>query len=232
MAEVSVLIPVYKSSLSSSEARSLAQCLQVLGAHPIQLVAPAGLDTSEYDRSAGRSLAVEYFEPAFFGSVRGYSQLLVSKVFYQRFEAHEYILIYQLDAWVFSDQLLHWCRRSYDYIGAPWLDAPPLPAGTAPLLNLSKYLKNKVGNGGLSLRRVQAHLRWAPWVSLVFKAIPKNEDLLWTLFVPFKKPAAEEALGFAFELDPAQSYRLNKEQLPFGCHAWEKYDAEFWKKFI
>src|SRR5690606_27341174 len=183
MAEVSVLIPVYKSSLSSSEARSLGQCLQVLGAHPIQLVAPAGLDTSEYDRCAGRSLAVEYFEPAFFGSVRGYSQLLVSKVFYQRFEAHEYILIYQLDAWVFSDQLLHWCRRSYDYIGAPCLDAPPLPAGTVPLLNLSKYLKNKAANGGLSLRRAQARPRWAPRVARVCRCSATSGALARTCFV-------------------------------------------------
>lgn len=232
MPEVSIVIPVYKASLSPSEAKSLAQCLEVLGGHPIRLIAPTGLDTSAYDRCAGRPLPIEYFDAAYFRSVSGYSKLLLSKAFYQRFKAYEYILIYQLDAWVFSDTLLSWCRRSYDYIGAPWLEAPPAPAGTPALLNLSKRLKNKVGNGGLSLRRVRAHMRWAPWVSFIFKFIPKNEDLLWTLFVPFKKPTAPEALRFAFELNPAHSYQLNQEQLPFGCHAWEKYDAGFWKKFI
>jgi len=232
MPEVSIVIPVYKASLSHNEAKSLARCLQVLGSHPIRLVAPAALDTSAYDRYAGRPLPVDFFEAAYFRSVKGYSQLLLSKAFYQRFESSEYILIYQLDAWVFSDTLLNWCRRSYDYIGAPWLEAPPAPAGTPTLLNLSTHLKNKVGNGGLSLRRVRTHIRWAPWASFIFKFIPKNEDLIWTLFVPFKKPAVREALQFAFELDPAESYRLNQEQLPFGCHAWEKYDAEFWKKFI
>lgn len=232
MPEVSVLIPVYKADLSPNEARSLSQCLNVLGAHPIRLVAPEGLDTAAYDRLAGRTLAVDRFAPEYFRSVSGYSKLLLSKSFYQRFDAYRYILIYQLDAWVFTDTLLEWCRRSYDYIGAPWLEAPSAPPGTPALLNLSKRLKNKVGNGGLSLRRVKAHKRWAPWVSFIFRYIPKNEDLLWTLFAPFRKPPAREALRFAFELNPAASYRINQQQLPFGCHAWEKYDPDFWKQFI
>lgn len=232
MPEVSIVIPVYKQTLSDSETKSLIQCLQTLGGHPIQLIAPEGLDTSAYDSCAGRPLPVEYFDPEYFRSVAGYSRLLLRKAFYQRFQAYRYILIYQLDAWVFSDTLLSWCSRSYDYIGAPWIEAPSAPAGTPAILNLSRRLKNKVGNGGLSLRRVQAHMRWAPWVSFVFKFIPKNEDLLWTLFVPFSKPSAPEALSFAFELNPERSFRLNGGQLPFGCHAWEKYDADFWKKFI
>ena len=31
------------------------------------------------------------------------------------------MLIYQLDAYVFKDELLNWANKGYDYIGAPWL---------------------------------------------------------------------------------------------------------------
>jgi hypothetical protein len=232
MIEVSVIIPIYKSDLTDSETRSFKQCLQILGDHPLMLVAPNGLDTSIYENIAGRNLQCAYFNKRYFNSVRGYSELLLSKKFYCRFEAYEYILIYQLDAWVFRNDLSYWCKQNHDYVGAPWLEAPPIPSGKKPLINISNFLINKVGNGGLSLRKVKPHIRWAWWVSFIFKFFPKNEDILWTLLVPFKKPNAMEALQFAFELEPEQSYELTNGQLPFGCHAWEKYNPIFWKRFI
>src|SRR5690606_29769773 len=119
MIEVSVVIPIYKSELTDSELKSFKQCLDVLGNHPLMLVAPTGLDTSTYETLAGRNLQCTYFNKRYFTSVRGYSELLLSKKFYCHFEAYEYILIYQLDAWVFQDDLSHWCKLDYDYIGAP-----------------------------------------------------------------------------------------------------------------
>lgn len=42
----------------------------------------------------------------------------------------------------------------------------------------------------------------------------------------------KEALEFAFERFPSEMYKITGK-LPFGCHAWEKYEYEsFWKKFI
>ncbi len=38
----------------------------------------------------------------------------------------------------------------------------------------------------------------------------------------------EVALRFAFEANPRICYELNNHEIPFGCHAWEKYDREFW----
>lgn len=48
----------------------------------------------------------------------------------------------------------------------------------------------------------------------------------------FNIAPVEIALKFSFETTPKQLYKRNNEQLPFGCHAWEKYDPEFWKPFI
>ena len=56
----------------------------------------------------------------YFISKESYSRLLVSKSFYEAFSEYEYILIYQPDCLVFSDQLLEWCKKGNDYIGAPW----------------------------------------------------------------------------------------------------------------
>jgi hypothetical protein len=230
MIEVAVVIPLYKAKPSESELLSFQQCLTILGEYPILLIVPFGFNSQVYDQIAGKKLAYVYFDKKYFTSTKGYSKLLLSKSFYKRFLSYAYILIYQLDAWVFRNELLSWCRLDYDYIGAPWLEAPPITSGKKPILNLSSYLENRVGNGGFSLRKVASHIRWSPWVSFLFKFIPKNEDVLWTLFVPFKKPSCIEALAFAFEMDPKKSFELNGNKLPFGCHAWEKYDPDFWSR--
>jgi hypothetical protein len=230
MMEVAVLIPIYKTTPNEMELRSFKQCLTILGNYPILLIAPIGFDSRVYDQIAGKKLAYVYFDKEYFTSTKGYSKLLISRSFYRHFVSYAYVLIYQLDAWVFRNELSNWCRLGYDYIGAPWLEAPPNTSGRKPVLNLSVYLKSRVGNGGFSLRKVASHIRWAPWVSFIFKFIPKNEDILWTLFVPFKKPSCLEALAFAFEMDPEKSFELNRNTLPFGCHAWEKYDPSFWSR--
>ncbi|RZJ87158.1 MAG: hypothetical protein EOO20_16720 [Chryseobacterium sp.] len=76
---------------------------------------------------------------------------MISKEFYKRFSSSEYILIYQLDAWVFKDELLEWCNNGYDYIGAP------LYEGFGEAKENSAFLG--IGNGGLSLRKVSSHLK-------------------------------------------------------------------------
>ena len=60
-----------------------------------------------------------------------------------------------------------------------------------------------------------------------------HEDVFWSFEAPkfdptFKVPTAEEALPFAFEEAPRWCFEKNGRQLPFGCHAWAKYDKEFW----
>jgi hypothetical protein len=48
-----------------------------------------------------------------------------------------------------------------------------------------------------------------------------------------KTPAISEAIDFAFEQSPEYLFQLNKNKLPFGCHAWGKYQFNsFWKNII
>jgi hypothetical protein len=39
-----------------------------------------------------------------------------SKQFYERFVAYDYMLIYQLDAYVFKDELDDWSAKGYDLL--------------------------------------------------------------------------------------------------------------------
>ena len=39
-------------------------------------------------------------------------------------------------------------------------------------------------------------------------------------------------MSFAFEARPRTLYEMNGRQLPFGCHAWFRYDLAFWKPFV
>ena len=63
-----------------------------------------------------------------------------------------------------------------------------------------------------------------------------NEDIVWSQFIQdhkeFTLSSLEDALMFSFETMPRECYRLNKNKLPFGCHAFEKYDPQFWKSHI
>lgn len=61
----------------------------------------------------------------------------------------------------------------------------------------------------------------------------KNNDLFWSndaaRFNPeFRIADWRTALRFAFEGAPRLCFELNGRSLPFGCHAWGRYDREFW----
>lgn len=173
--KVCVTIPVYKSSMTPHEAVAMTQCMRVLHRHPVALFKPASLDVSYLtDRYPG--LLVREFDDSCFESVRSYNRLMLAESFYEAFSDFEYILIHQLDAFVFRDELLEWCDRGYDYIGAPWLLSRDFTGWwDERIFEVKKKLAtwlhmkndgedaprdvifiNSVGNGGFSLRRVAA----------------------------------------------------------------------------
>jgi hypothetical protein len=64
-----------------------------------------------------------------------------------------------------------------------------------------------------------------------------HEDVFWAFqasrVVPgFNIATPEQAVGFSFEMAPRYCFKANSGRLPFGCHAWTKYDREFWKPFL
>ncbi len=215
-----VVIPYYHSNLSEFEQISFQNCLNVLKNYPIILVVPAGMPAENYPLAAG--LLYVQVPDVWLDSVASYNRMMLSEEFYQRFIQYEYILIFQLDAFVFSDSLDAFIGSGYDYIGAPWLKGWPY------LKNLEKGVWH-VGNGGFSLRKVSSFLNVLREQQVNWKE--GHEDLFWASrdSEEFHVAPMEIALAFAFEQDVRQCFAMNHNRLPFGCHAWEKYDFDFWR---
>lgn len=263
---VAIVVPLSnRPDLTSAEQISLNHLLHYLRNYDKYFVVPTGLDIRHSE------IQNKYFGHDYFGSAEAHSKLLLSTLFYEAFIDYEYILVYHLDALVFSDKLTEWCRKGYDYIAPPWIKHEEAPYAGMP------EFEGKIGNGGFSLRKIKSFLkvinsnnyyidpdeywrrfcknrsRFKQIVNLprkYIKRIPMYnnakieiekkitiEDMFWAnrgpyYYPEFKLAPIDVALKFAFECVPQYCYELNNHQLPFGCHAWEKYDKAFWEPFL
>ena len=253
--QVKVVVPIYAEQLDHNEHKSLCRTVAVLGRYPIVLLAPEGLDVSALEAEFPMCDVVRVTDE-WLGrknGIDGYNRMMLSREFYEMFADCDYILICQTDAWIFRDELEQWCSRAYDYVGAPW---PKRKVYDNPLikcyLRLRKWLFgsprrilrqegfDRVGNGGLSLRRVAAFVaacdRYAEIIDY-FKChhgTRYNEDWFWAI-VPkeFVYPTLHEALRFSFDIKPEVCFELTRGELPFGCHGWSKPRMYgFWRPII
>jgi hypothetical protein len=65
-----------------------------------------------------------------------------------------------------------------------------------------------------------------------FNTYSGGEDLFWGRFVSknfkwFRVAPIEEAAHFSFEVHPRRMIEITEGKLPFGCHAWWRYDLDF-----
>lgn len=232
---IAIVTPLYKKRPSASELASLEHSFGVLAKRKRFIVAPDDLDLSEYEDVLSGCEIIR-LETRHFESVATYSRLMLSKQFYRLFDTFDYILLYQPDAIVFRNELDSWCERGYDYIGAPWpngMDIRPFSIRSCPFANrflyrLYKPIRKYVGNGGLSLRKISTALKILDRHWLVARNWDVNEDLFWAIYSP-KVPGVKEASMFSLEQEPSIYFRANDNLLPLGCHAWEKYEPEFWQ---
>jgi hypothetical protein len=142
--KVAVVVPMHnRSELTPDEQVSFQHLTHYLHAYDKYLVVPNSLNIDLPGCSLKR------FGDEYFGSVAANTRLLLSETFYRSFSEYQYILIYHLDALVFSDQLEAWCDTGLDYIGPPWIHCADSP-----------WVKEaRVGNGGLSLRKIESFLK-------------------------------------------------------------------------
>jgi len=244
---VAVAVPLYRKELSPLEEISLAQCRKILGRHDIVFISPRSVEITGIQNAYDIN-RVERFEDDCFLSTTTYNHLMLSPEFFQRFSSYDYLLVHQLDAFVFQDQLRDWCSRELDYVGAPWLGETwpervmksarkPLWARIPFYRRLFFKKSNIVGNGGFSLRRVGSSLRVLEVLKKYAADWPMNEDVFWSVYVPnvlpwFRVPDVRTAARFSLELQPSLGVELNGGALPFGCHAWDRWDPGFWRPHI
>jgi hypothetical protein len=234
-----IIIPIYKEKLTEPESLSFRQCCNVLGKYQFSLVCSNNINLEEYInilKNFNIQYSIEIFDTKFFKSTRTYNSLMLSLGFYKRFIDYDFMLIYQLDAYVFRDDLEKWCQMGYDYIGAPLISKFSI------FLNGKNILKNTL-NGGFSLRKVSSFIKvlinnnGENRILSKFIRGGRNEDEFFSLYANkvdtgFKVAPPEVAMDFSFERSPEKLYKLTNCKLPFGCHAWEKYNLKFWKNFI
>jgi len=260
MLPVAVVIPIYKEDLTPYELISLQQCYSVLGNYPILFVCPKRMKIGKFHQSQKSKGQFVFLDDVNFNTITTYNHMLLSVWFYELFINYKYILIYQLDCFVFTDKLMAWVDKGYSYIGAPWVRKD---------LNIDNNIEFMgVGNGGFSLRNVndcitvlnsskkiinlkdcikrhdslQKPFKTLRGIKLhykidtfnkTYKNTTINEDKVFELaaarFNFFIIPKPEEALSFSFEEQPKKLYEMNNNELPFGCHAWWKYDLQFYK---
>ncbi len=221
--KVAVVIPYYHSQLDNLEQISFQQCIRMLYAYSKILVVPDTMKESEYPQ--GDTLQFVKVPSEWMESISTYNRMMLNVNFYRMFLDYEYILIYQLDAFVFRSNLQAFCDLGYDYIGAPW------PCGIRYIKTIKDCIWY-VGNGGLSLRNVAASIS-------MLKSNPADswrleEDLYWATCnsEQFRVAPKEIALQFSIEEKVEAMMKQNRGNVPFGCHAWERYDFSFWRSYI
>ncbi len=229
--DIVVVVPLYKEKINIAEQFSITQLYKVLSDYDIVFCAPKRME--DYCHESGYNTI--FFDDKFFTGRYSYSELLLSDFFYEAFDKYEYMLIYQLDALVFRDELLDYCKLGFDYIGAPV---------ARRALNWRK-INARVGNGGFSLRKIST----VRDVVQHMKIICADKDLLALFFkyedmyfgycgqrkdIEFSVPSIKVAMKFAIDDDVAHFYKkMDNALLPFGCHGWNRYEMyPLWRRYI
>ncbi|WP_183565315.1 DUF5672 family protein [Mucilaginibacter sp. SP1R1] len=254
--KVSVVIPFYKDNISALEKIALEQAKKILSGYPIIAIKPQSLILPD-ELNDFPFTDVMSFDDKYFKDIQGYNALMLADTFYGQFLAYDYILIHQLDAFVFKDELSYWCKQGYDYIGAPWISHYKYSDFVKAIKSKIQYkwhtrfnvqreglpspmqFERKIGNGGFSLRRVHKFyelsisMKVQMQVYLTNNHHRFNEDVFWSVEVNRKRnhlriPSYKKGLKFSIELLPEKALKLNNNEIPFGCHAWDKH-LDFWR---
>lgn len=248
--------------LNALELHALKQVSNVLGQYPFSFVVPENFLVEEYLEIFKRSdIQIKRFNTKYFDSVKSYNKLCLSKEFYRAFCNYDYMLLFQTDAYVFRNELEMWVQSGYDFIGAPFHENNDLPFDETTWsvgnggFSLRSIKKCKKIAEKLSVYRIVLSMLNILFIKRFliklfqkiniekFAVIDKvvmnklNEDCVFGKFSNhfirgFKVAPLTAAIKFSFESHPSLLFQINHEQLPFGCHAWDKYEPEFWLKFI
>ena len=250
----SVVVTFVWQELNPREQRTLQQGVDVLGRHPFVVLHPESFNIEALKKEYGNVIFLA-LPDKHFHSIDAYNEMLLSTWFYDIFAEYEYMLIYQTDAYVFSDQLNYWTSMGFDYIGAPWMLNDNvyqryLGQWVKRLLKClpihhhhvhSAHLFHQVGNGGFSLRRIPKMREIMEKNKALIKSVSgkhaRQEDVMISILLKEKEnlkiPSWRLAIYFSWEKSPAQCLELTGGVFPFGCHDTNgKYWERFWKYYI
>jgi len=228
-----VAIPIYKETLNEIERINLKISLENLKGNKVYWIHSKELNL-DYYKNNFKAIDSKLFPEYYFESIETYSQLIVNPDFYREFKDYSHILICQTDAVVLRPDLQYWIEKEYDYIGAPWPKGWQLKLTTKDVdIDEGITCHAFVGNGGLSLRNIKACIKLIeefPDIHMTWTKSGHAEDLFFSLVgsisIDFRIPNIRIASLFSHETEPELLYKLNKNIIPFGVHAHQKYPHE------
>lgn len=213
-----VVIPVYKADLDKYEQMSLQRLSQVIKtSFDIVLVMPEGLNIESYNNIYPGKINTLALNKQYFCNRKGYSYLCETTQFYECFSDYKFMLIYQLDGWIFKNDLNRFIKMDYDYIGAPWKQSLAIP--------------RTVGNGGVSLRKISKFIEICKWLDpkdINEKYAAQIEDIFFCLYVKkklkdkFNIAPVNVGLDFCIDKNPTYWMSESKGKLPMCVHAFQK----------
>jgi hypothetical protein len=167
--ECIIIFPVYKS-LKDIEISVFAQAIRMTPNYEHAFIAPLSMVfDSSFDKF--KDIEIARFDDSYFESIKGYNRLMLAKEFYKAFSDYRYMLIHQSDAYLFKPDLDYWLKTGFDYIGAPWIKPGKIllidfyhrilkfAPFIFPAQARRRYIvRNNVGNGGLSLRKIPSFI--------------------------------------------------------------------------
>lgn len=134
-----IVILIYKENMSPDELISFNSISRNCeGVYDIYFVGNSCLGNEYWKMVCKRhSIKPVVLDDSWFESICSYNKLCLNPDFYKIFSNYKYMMIFQLDGYMFYNDLDSFVKLDYDYYGA---------------LHYSPYLK--CGNGGISLRKV------------------------------------------------------------------------------
>lgn len=252
-----IVIPIWKENLDCVEEISLKQLHKIIYNPPsnmddyryweerdVFLVYPDGMDISEY-KKIYPSLKEKTFDPKYFKSTATYSQLCISYDFYKSFDHYDYMLIYQLDCYLFKDEISTWCNKGYDYIGGPIISTECGWDTVKKAKNGKENWHPLVGNGGLSLRKIETFKEITDPEGELRTTYKLTDDKLNNIIFEDKYfcndlyniyqleiPKWDVALSFAIDMSVDIVYNYFKlDPQPMGAHSIDK-NIRWWKNVI
>ena len=257
-----VVIPIYRTSLKSFEVISLRQCFKVLYNYDICFICPESLKEESlfkaYPEARIVALDDKHFQSIgsynslmlstfFYELFREYKYMLI-------YQTDCFVFQDNLDDWInrgysyvgapwFANQGNYDIKNNLEAVGNGGLslrniqDTIQVLQSSKRFFSLRRYFSRE-GRGFNPIYWAMGLFRffYRNKFSLAYRNAIYNEDTLFSvageIFDYFKIPPPEEALQFGFEEQPRKMFKMNKSRLPFGCHAWWKYDLVFYKPFI
>lgn len=254
--QVCIVIPIYKKSFNKQEEQAVKLNLKKLLGIKAVFVGPIGI-VEDYYRTEFSEVDLVLFPRYYFKGISGYNKLMLYTGFYQMFIEYKYICICQPDALILKEKsdLKRIIDLDYDYIGAAWQNDVKfciwdkrydVNKKTAVIKRKIREIRHKffktytlvVGNGGLSLRKVETCKRLLE-DHIIYKFFwRENEDKFFAFVGEYKDAKfkmADKNVADSFSLEHLAKEKITKGNIPYGIHAYDRYypnvideHPEFW----